>query len=221
MNNYKTVTETCEWGFTEKKSEFIATLAHVGTQEEALEIISAIRATHRKARHVCYAYIVRENSGENDGNDGVFSTIERYCDDGEPSGTAGMPILEVLRKNELFDVVCTVRRFFGGILLGAGGLTRAYSKAASLAVANNHDNIAEFKAAHLLCIKAAYSYYGNIVSAIADFDGIRENEAFSDDVQVAAALPVHKVEDFVNKLTDLCNGNVFIEYSQKCFREFG
>lgn len=106
----------CEARFIEKKSEFIGYLCPVQTEEQAVAFIEEIRAMHRKATHNCYAYILRENNAA------------RHSDDGEPGGTAGVPIYEVLRKEGLTDVCCVVTRYFGGVLLGAGGLVRAYTK---------------------------------------------------------------------------------------------
>ena len=115
---YKTIADRCEARFIEKKSEFIGYLAPVAAEDEAIAFINEIRAMHRKATHNCYAYILRENS------------TARHSDDGEPSGTAGVPIYEVLRKEELCNVACVVTRYFGGIMLGAGGLVRAYTRGA-------------------------------------------------------------------------------------------
>ena len=119
---YKTIARRCEARFIEKKSEFIGYLCPVQTEEQAVAFIEEIRAMHRKATHNCYAYILRENNAA------------RHSDDGEPGGTAGVPIYEVLRKEGLTDVCCVVTRYFGGVLLGAGGLVRAYTKGAKDAV---------------------------------------------------------------------------------------
>ena len=119
---YKTIARRCEARFIEKKSEFIGYLCPVRTEEQAVAFIEEIRAMHRKATHNCYAYILRENNAA------------RHSDDGEPGGTAGVPIYEVLRKEGLTDVCCVVTRYFGGVLLGAGGLVRAYSQGAAAAI---------------------------------------------------------------------------------------
>lgn len=109
LMEYKTIARRCEARFIEKKSEFIGYLCPVQTEEQAVAFIEEIRAMHRKATHNCYAYILRENNAA------------RHSDDGEPGGTAGVPIYEVLRKEGLTDVCCVVTRYFGGVLLGAGG----------------------------------------------------------------------------------------------------
>lgn len=118
-----TVAKEARDSFVEKKSEFIGSVRPIETEEEALAFVSRIKAEFPAARHIAYAYISRDG------------TVIRFCDDGEPQGTAGMPILEVMQREGLKGAALTVTRFFGGILLGAGGLTRAYAKAARLAVA--------------------------------------------------------------------------------------
>lgn len=121
--SYITVRNFGEDSFEEKKSEFIGYAKRVETEEEAKEFVNEIKAMHKQARHNCYAYIIGENMG-----------IQRYSDDGEPQGTAGIPILEVMKKNEVKDCAVVVTRYFGGILLGTGGLTRAYTKGAAIAI---------------------------------------------------------------------------------------
>lgn len=121
--SYITVDSRSETRFTEKKSEFIGNAAPVNSDEEAVKFVNEIRKKYPDARHNVYAYIVAENN------------ITRFSDDGEPKGTAGIPVLEVLKKNELVNVAVVVTRYFGGILLGTGGLARAYTKSAADAIA--------------------------------------------------------------------------------------
>ena len=120
--DYLTISEAAKASFIEKRSEFIGYIAPVSTNDEAVKFIESIRAQHRKARHNVYAYILRQDN------------ISRYSDDGEPQGTAGMPVLDVLKKKGLTDVCIVVTRYFGGIKLGTGGLVRAYTSSAKLAV---------------------------------------------------------------------------------------
>ena len=127
MSSYTTIEGRAVAEIEEKKSRFIASLAHVETEEEALAFLEEIRAANRMARHNVYAYILRE------GGAGAAGRV-RYSDDGEPQKTAGLPTLEVLQHAGLTDVACVVTRYFGGTLLGTGGLVRAYSGAARLAV---------------------------------------------------------------------------------------
>jgi uncharacterized YigZ family protein len=122
---YKTIRMQATGEYEEKKSVFIASIKRVNNEEEAKQFISDIRNNYKEARHNVYAYIIGSNKG-----------VQRYSDDGEPQGTGGIPVLEVIKKNDITDTVIVVTRYFGGILLGSAGLCRAYGKAASLAVKN-------------------------------------------------------------------------------------
>uniref|UniRef100_UPI0040282D40 IMPACT family protein n=1 Tax=Eubacterium sp. TaxID=142586 RepID=UPI0040282D40 len=122
MQEYKTVEKEASDFFIEKKSKFIGYAKPVKTQEDALEFISKIKSKHWDATHNVYAYVLRENN------------IQRYSDDGEPSGTAGVPVLDVMLKESLVDVCVVATRYFGGTLLGAGGLVRAYSHTSKIAL---------------------------------------------------------------------------------------
>lgn len=123
--SYKTLRKEAVGEYEEKKSLFIGAAKRVASEEEAREFINIIKARHKESRHNVYAYVIGQNMG-----------IQRYSDDGEPQGTGGIPVLEVIKRNEMTDTVVVVTRYFGGILLGASGLCRAYSKAAALAVKN-------------------------------------------------------------------------------------
>ena len=203
---YKTISERCEARFVEKKSEFIGYLSPVKTEEEAVAFINEIRAMHRKATHNCYAYILRENS------------TARHSDDGEPSGTAGVPIYEVLRKEELCDVACVVTRYFGGIMLGAGGLVRAYTRGAKDAVdAAKIKVMAEAAKAE---ITVDYSLYGRLPQIFADFDARTESEDFADTVKVTVFVRWELAEKLKEKLIDSCNGKVVVDISQKLWFDF-
>ena len=121
--SYITIRDFGEDRFEEKKSEFIGYAKRVESEEEAKEFINEIKSMHKQATHNCSAYVIGEKMN-----------IQRYSDDGEPQGTAGIPILEVMKKSNVTDCAIVVTRYFGGILLGAGGLTRAYTKGASIAI---------------------------------------------------------------------------------------
>ena len=122
MDEYLVPTQFGEAEFVEKKSRFIGRVWPVDTEEEALAKIQEMKKKHYDATHNCWAYIIRDGA-------------VRFSDDGEPGGTAGMPMLQVLQREGLFNVVCVVTRYFGGTLLGTGGLVRAYTEAAQAAVA--------------------------------------------------------------------------------------
>jgi len=123
MKPYKTLLRRSDEEYIIQKSRFIGQAAPVATQEEAIAFVAQVRQEHRNASHHCFAYIIGQNAG-----------IMRYSDDGEPSGTAGLPIMEVLKARGVVDCVVVVTRYFGGILLGAGGLVRAYSHSCALAL---------------------------------------------------------------------------------------
>ncbi len=203
---YKTIARRCEARFIEKKSEFIGYLCPVATEEQAVAFIEEIRAMHRKATHNCYAYILRENNAA------------RHSDDGEPGGTAGVPIYEVLRKEGLTDVCCVVTRYFGGILLGAGGLVRAYTKGAKDAV-----DVAQIKcmaAAVRLAVTVDYGLYGKLAQVFADFDARVENEEFADNVCITLCIREENYAALTDKLIDTCNGNITINEVEKLNFDF-
>ncbi len=203
---HKTIAERCEARFIEKKSEFIGYLAPVQTEDEAAAFINEIRAMHRKATHNCYAYILRENSAA------------RHSDDGEPSGTAGVPIYEVLRKEQLCDVACVVTRYFGGIMLGAGGLVRAYTRGAKDAV--NAAQIKVMAMAAKLEISVDYALYGRLPQIFAEFGTRIENEDFADMVKITAFVREELCEKLTEKLIDSCNGKITVITAQKQWYDF-
>lgn len=203
---YKTIARRCEARFIEKKSEFIGYLCPVQTEEQAVAFIEEIRAMHRKATHNCYAYILRENNAA------------RHSDDGEPGGTAGVPIYEVLRKEGLTDVCCVVTRYFGGVLLGAGGLVRAYTKGAKDAV-----DAAQIKCmaeAVKLAVTVDYGLYGRLAQVFADFDARVEDERFADNVRIVLHIRAENSQKLTGKLVDVCNGAVSVEEIEKLNFDF-
>ena len=203
---YKTIRKRAESSFTEKKSEFIGYISPAETEEEAIAFINKIRAMHRKATHNCYAYILRNNN------------TSRHSDDGEPGGTAGMPIYDVLSKNGITDVVCVVTRYFGGILLGTGGLVHAYSKGASTALANS--DIVTMEVADSLKISCDYTMYGMIGSVLPEYEAIIRNTEYSDIVCVYADVEAELTTELISKLIDKCNGKVDIKKLSNGYVEF-
>lgn len=193
---YKTIAAPACASFTEKKSEFIGNIAPCKTEEEAVTFIEEIRKQHRKATHNCYAYILRDNN------------ISRHSDDGEPGGTAGTPMYEVLRKEGLTDVCCVVTRYFGGILLGAGGLVRAYTNGVKIAI--DAAKIKEISPARRLKISLEYSLYGKIGALLTQFDTRVQQEEFTADASITLCLREERAEEFKEKLIDICFGRVDI-----------
>lgn len=188
MQEYLTVAKETEDEFTVKHSRFIGYIKPVTTQEEAVEFINSKKSKHWDATHNVYAYILRDGQ------------IRRYSDDGEPQGTAGIPVLDVLQKEGLTDCVVVVTRYFGGILLGGGGLVRAYSHAAKLAV----DASGVIKMS--MCVRAEcecdYGYYGRLASLIPECGGTIENSEFTENVKVTFTMPQNLYGSFCVKLVD-------------------
>lgn len=192
MESYRTVAGEGCGEYEVKRSRFLCYAAPVHTQDEATAFISSIKQKHWDARHNCSAYILREGG------------IKRFSDDGEPQGTAGMPILDVLEKSDVTDVCVVITRYFGGILLGAGGLVRAYSHSAALALeAGNVITMVKCAQCELTC---DYTLYGRIPALIAEHDGKETGTDFTDNVTVRFRLPEDNVASFQNKLTELSSG---------------
>ncbi len=203
---YITIKGDAEDRFVERHSEFIGYICHVQTNDEAVEFINKIKAMHRKATHNVYAYVLREGNAS------------RYSDDGEPQGTAGLPVLQVLTKNNLTDVCCVVTRYFGGILLGGGGLVRAYSHAAAIAV--NAAEILNMCECYRCVIDCDYSLYGKISYILPEFEIKTLNNDFADTVKLELLVKSEKYEGFYKKLVDISNGNVKLKKSELLFENF-
>ena len=204
--SYKTIRARAEASFIEKKSEFIGYISPASTEEEAVGFINEIRAMHRKATHNCYAYILRNNN------------TARHSDDGEPGGTAGMPIFDVLSKNGITDAVCVVTRYFGGILLGTGGLVHAYSKGASLALSAAETVTMEI--ADSLKISCEYNMYGIVSSTLSQYGAVIRNTEYTDSVCVYADIKSETTDFIIEKLIDSCNGKVRTELLAHGYMEF-
>ena len=204
--NYFTISKPASDSFIEKKSEFIGYIAPVKTNDEAVAFINQIKAMHRKARHNVYAYILREDN------------ISRYSDDGEPQGTAGVPVLEVLQKRGLTDVCVVVTRYFGGILLGGGGLLRAYSHAASIACDAAH--IMDMRLCHRLTIKTDYNLYGKINYILPNFDVITVNSDFADAVTLEILVMSEKLDALRKELTEVTNDSAEVTDLGELYEDF-
>lgn len=179
--------------FYEKKSHFIGRVWQVDTEEEALERIQAMKKQHYDATHNCWAYIIRDGA-------------VRFSDDGEPGGTAGMPMLQVLQREGLYNIVCVVTRYFGGILLGAGGLVRAYTKGAKIAVDAAGKSMKRVWTA--LYVPIPYSYYERVKLEVEAFGGILRDTQFGADVELEILLPEAKAQSFLDRLTDMSAGTI-------------
>lgn len=204
--NYYTVSEAAEASFIEKRSEFIGYIAPVKTDEEAVNFINTIKAKHRKAKHNVYAYILRKDN------------ISRYSDDGEPQGTAGVPVLDVLQKRGLTDVCVVVTRYFGGILLGGGGLVRAYSHAVSLACDAAHTM--DMCLCHRLKICTDYGMYGKLTYILPNFETITVNSDFADSVTLELLVLSEKLSALISEITEITNGSAEITDCGELFEDF-
>ncbi len=201
---YRTVYRGREGEITEKKSRFIATVAQVRSEEEALRIIEEVRKKYWDARHHCFAYVIGER-GE----------LERFSDDGEPGGTAGKPILEVLKGEKLKNAVIVVTRYFGGTLLGTGGLVRAYSAAAKEGVASSIiiTKIQGIK----LHITAEYSNLGKIQYLLGQRGLSVLDSVYTDKVELETLTAVKTVDAVKAEITEGTNGQAVIREGDLCY----
>lgn len=195
--DYKTVLENASDEFVEKRSRFIGYCKPVKTEQEAIDFINEKRSEHWNATHNVYAYSLREGN------------IKRYSDDGEPSGTAGMPVLDVIVKNEIFDVVVVVTRYFGGVLLGTGGLVRAYSHGSKIAVEAAKPVIMQNC---LVCeARCAYNQYGKVSSLILGVGAAVDDTVYESDVLVKFHIKPDLLGTLNKKLADATSGEVTVE----------
>lgn len=193
MEEYLVPTHFGEDEFVEKKSRFIGRIWPVEREEEALAKIQEMKKKHYDATHNCWAYIIRDGA-------------VRFSDDGEPGGTAGMPILQVLQREGLNNVVCVVTRYFGGVLLGAGGLVRAYTRGAKIAVdAAGKSMKRVWTALYLPC---PYPYYERVKLEIGSFGGIIRQTDFGAEVELELLFPENQTKAFLERLTDMTAGTV-------------
>jgi len=194
--------------FQEKKSTFIGYIKRVNTEEEAKNFVNEIKSMHKEATHNVYAYIVGENKG-----------IQRYSDDGEPQGTAGIPVLEVIKKNDLTDVAVVVTRYFGGILLGGGGLIRAYSKGASSAI--EEAGIVEKVKGLKLRFTLEYDLIGKIQYLCGTNNWHIEDTIYTDKVELSLLTEVENKETIIAAFVEATSGKVTIceEDEEYLFKE--
>lgn len=195
--SYVTIRDFGEDRFIEKKSEFIGYAKRCETEEEAKEFVAEIKNKHKQATHNCYAYIIGENMG-----------IQRYSDDGEPQGTAGIPILEVMKKSNITDCAVVVTRYFGGILLGAGGLTRAYTKGASVALKSG--GIVEKVKGVRLLLCMDYDMLGKIQYKCNENNWHIEEVEYADKVVVHILAEIELAKIIEKTVIEISNGKIII-----------
>ena len=188
MDSYRTIRTAASAEFVEKKSRFIGHICPVTTQDQAVEFIRQKKSEYWDATHNVYAYVLREGQ------------TRRYSDDGEPQGTAGIPTLDVLLKENITDCVVVVTRYFGGTLLGTGGLVRAYSHSSKIAV--DAGGIVTMALCAQLEIVCDYTFYGRLSALIPEMGGVIEDTQFADSVLVRCKMPSTLVGAFDAKLFD-------------------
>ena len=189
--------------FEERRSLFIGHAAHVESEEEAQAFVKEKKKEYNDATHNCWAYVLKGG------------IVARYSDDGEPQGTAGMPILDVIRKSGVCDAVVVVTRYFGGILLGAGGLVRAYSHGASIALDAAH--IVTYEKYAELSIVCSYSDYQKYAVILPTFNAIIDGTDFTDRVEIRFAVKETAVEPLSLKITEMSGGRDRVERTGERF----
>ncbi|MDQ0150071.1 YigZ family protein [Eubacterium multiforme] len=199
---YITIRDRGEDRFEEKKSEFIGYAKRVENEEEAKAFVNEIKSMHKQARHNCWAYVIGENYG-----------IQRYSDDGEPQGTAGIPILEVMKKQGITDCAVVVTRYFGGILLGAGGLTRAYTKGASIAV--KAGGVVEKVCGFKVSITIDYDLIGKIQYLCSQNNWHIEDSEYTDKVIIHIYAEKSILPIIEKEVTEATNGKAIISKSEE------
>ena len=189
MKPYTTIYQQSEYLFEDRKSRFIGEAAPVETEAQALDFIASVKKKYPDARHHVYAYVLRENS------------IMRFTDDHEPQGTAGMPVLDIIRKNNCTDTVIVVTRYFGGTLLGTGGLVHAYTEAAKGALIGGR--IVTYNVRREYSLEVSYTDYQKLVSELEGMKFSVKDTDFSSTVTVFGSLLLEDCEDFEKKVTEI------------------
>lgn len=193
-NDYKTVLSEASSEFVEKRSRFIGYCKPVSSEQEAVDFINKKRGEHWNATHNVYAYSLREGN------------IKRYSDDGEPSGTAGMPVLDVIVKNEIFDVCVVVTRYFGGVLLGTGGLVRAYSQGAKAAL--DAAQIVMMQNCYICSARCTYNQYGKVSALIMSIGAEIDDTIYETDVRIKFHIKPDILPQLNKQLADATSGGV-------------
>ena len=198
-NIYKTIHKYGKDEIVINKSRFIGYAMPINTEEEALDFIEEIKSKHRDATHNVYAYVVGPNSN-----------VQRFNDDGEPSGTAGIPALEVIKKEDLRNVVVVVTRYFGGIKLGGGGLIRAYTRGAKIGLESGLiiDKVLHYK----LKVRINYNLYGMIENYLITNEITIEGTIYDDCVNIYVYVKFSELEAFTKNIKDLTSGDSIVEY---------
>lgn len=203
MEPYRIPTAPGEAEFQEKRSTFLGHVRPVETEDEAKAFVAAMKKQYHDARHNCWCYLLRGG-------------VERYSDDGEPQGTAGIPMLEVFRREGVTNVVCVVTRYFGGVLLGTGGLLRAYTKSAKDAL--DAAGISAVRRWVSVALPCSYALLERMKAAVAAADGVVSDLEYGADVVLRALLPEECAEPFRTQVRDLSAGAVEVTVTGEALR---
>ena len=193
--DYKTLKQAASDEFIVNKSRFIGYASPCETEEEALAFLRSIREKHKDATHNCYAYVIGQNAG-----------IMRYNDDGEPGGTAGMPIMEVLKARGVVNCCVVVTRYFGGILLGAGGLVRAYSHGCAIAL--NAAQVVRMEMSQRILLDVPYPLWDRVNHALKSLPQLTEETNFGTSVEATLLIRKTDVEEVTRKLIAITDAKV-------------
>lgn len=194
---YTTIEREAVAEFEEKKSVFIGHALPVKTEEEATAFVKELKNKYRDATHNVFAFVLGDG------------TVQRYSDDGEPQGTAGMPVLDVIRKSGCTDTAIVVTRYFGGTLLGAGGLVRAYSHAAKLALDEAH--VISYEKYSVVKLVCSYSDYSKYLAETEKFGLINDGVDFAENVTMNLAVKSARLAELEQIISDSSNGRLFLE----------
>lgn len=205
MADYKTIRGTSTFEYEEKRSRFIATAAFADTEEKALAVLNAVRAANRTARHNVYAYVLQNGRA-------------RYSDDGEPAKTAGTPVLETIGHAGVADVIVVVTRYFGGILLGTGGLVRAYTQAAKLALEAAPSGT--MRVCVRLTVTVEYPLYERADLLLRTSGAHMEEPEFTHQVTLRCVLPQGEEAPLIPELQEWSRGAAAIEVSPGFYTAF-
>lgn len=203
MEPYRIPTAPGEAEFQEKRSTFLGHVRPVETEDEAKAFVAAMKKQYHDARHNCWCYLLRGG-------------VERYSDDGEPQGTAGIPMLEVFRREGVTNVVCVVTRYFGGVLLGTGGLLRAYTKSAKDAL--DAAGISAVRRWVSVALPCSYALLERMKAAVSAADGVVSDLEYGADVVLRALLPEECTEPFRTQVRDLSAGAVEVTVTGEALR---
>lgn len=204
MTEYYIPTQNSETEFVEKRSRFIGHVWRVESEEDARARVEEMKKKYYDARHNCWCYIIKDGP-------------VRYSDDGEPQGTAGQPMLNVFQREGVENVVCVVTRYFGGILLGAGGLVRAYTQSAKDALdAAGISIVRRWVAMEVPC---TYGLFERMRQEVAAFDGVVENVDYGADVVLSVLLPEERASDFAAHVLDVSAGTVEVLEAGEQFKD--